>query len=444
MSFTMKLLSATAISISALASQPAVAAQDPVLYWNDVLLDAVRAGAIPPPKASRLMAMVHTAMYDAVNTASGSTYKSYINPGVSGANADVTAAATAAAYRVLMDQLPGQQARFDAAYQTMVGTSHTPQITNGLALGQITASNILAARANDGSTVTVTYTPGTQPGDWQPTPPANDAALLPQWGAVTPWTMTAGNQFRPSGVPALDSAEYTAAFNEVKSLGALNSSTRTADQTAIATYWADGGGTATPPGHWLAIASDISKQQGLTPLENARLFAMLGTSVADAAIVAWDAKYTENFWRPITGIRNAELDGNDNTLSDPTWTPLIATPPFPAYTSGHSTFSASAAEVLSLFFGGQTFNFCSEQELKPSVSRCWSSFSEAAAEAGMSRIYGGIHWQFDNTDGLSSGRNLAGYVYNNFFGVPEPAGLALIGLGFAAVGIARRRKVRSA
>jgi membrane-associated phospholipid phosphatase len=444
MSFTMKLLSATAISISALASQPAAAAQDPVLYWNDVLLDAVRAGAIPPPKASRLMAMVHTAMYDAVNTASGSTYKSYINPGVSGANADVTAAATAAAYRVLMDQLPGQQARFDAAYQTMVGTSHTPQITNGLALGQITASNILAARANDGSTVTVTYTPGTQPGDWQPTPPANAAALLPQWGAVTPWTMTAGSQFRPSGVPALDSAEYTAAFNEVKSLGALNSSTRTADQTAIATYWADGGGTATPPGHWLAIAADISKQQGLTPLENARLFAMLGTSVADAAIVAWDAKYTENFWRPITGIRNAELDGNDSTLADPTWTPLIATPPFPAYTSGHSTFSASAAEVLSLFFGGQTFNFCSEQELKPSVSRCWSSFSEAAAEAGMSRIYGGIHWQFDNTDGLTSGRNLGSYVYSNFFGVPEPAGLALIGLGFAAVGVARRRKTRSA
>jgi membrane-associated phospholipid phosphatase len=436
------IIAATASLLAITVSTAHATATDPVLYWNDVLLDTIRAAALPPPKASRLMAMVHTAMFDAVNTANGSYYKDYIAPGVSGSNSDSTAAATAAAYRVLMDQLPAQQSRFDAAYASILASVPASATRdNGIALGQITASNILAARAHDGSTVTVTYTPGTQPGNWQPTGPANAPALLPSWGAVTPFTMTSGSQFRPDGPAALDSAAYTAAFNEVKSLGALNSTTRTADQTAIAKYWADGGGTATPPGHWLAIAADISKQQGLSTVENARLFAMLAAADADAAIVAWETKYTDNFWRPISGIRNAELDGNPDTLADPTWTPLITTPPFPAYISGHSTFSAAAAEILTLFFGGQTFNFCSKQELNPALSRCWSSFREAAEEAGMSRIYGGIHWQFDNVDGLAAGSNLGRYVFGSYFGVPEPGSPGMIALGIgAAFGVARRRK----
>lgn len=436
------ILAATASLLAVTVSTAHATANDPVLYWNDVLLDTIRAAALPPPKAARLMAMVHTAMYDAVNTSTGNAYQNYMAPGISGAHADTTAAATAAAYRVLMDQLPAQQARYDAAYAAILaGVPTSAARDNGLALGQVTASTILAARVGDGSTVSIPYTPGTQPGNWQPTPAANAPALLPAWGNVKPFTMTSGSQFRSDGPPALDSAAYTAAFNEVKDLGAMNSATRTADQTAIAKYWADGGGTATPPGHWLAIASDIAKQKNLSPMENARLFAMLATGAADAGIAAWDTKYTDNFWRPITGIRNAEIDGNPNTAADPTWTSLIPTPPFPAYTSGHSTFSATAAEILSLFFGGQTFNFCSEQELNPQTSRCWSSFSQAAEEAGMSRIYGGIHWQFDNVDGLAAGKNLGRYVYSNFFGVPEPGSIVLTGLGFAAAfGVARRRK----
>jgi membrane-associated phospholipid phosphatase len=434
--------SASLLAVTVSATAQTAGATDPVLYWNTVLLNTIRTSALPPPKASRLMAMVNAAVFDAVNTAGGSAYKNYITPGISGANSDVTAAASAAAYRVLLDQLPAQQGALDTAYASiMSGVPTSAARDNGLALGQVSASDILAARAKDGSTITVTYTPGTQPGDWQPTAPANAAALLPNWGNVTPFTMTSGSQFRPDGPPALDSAAYTAAFNEVKSLGSATSTTRTADQTAIAKYWADGGGTATPPGHWLSIASDISKQQGLTTLENARLFAMLSTAAADAGITAWDAKYTENFWRPITGIRNAELDGNPDTVGDATWTPLLTTPPFPAYISGHSTFSSAAAEILSLFFSGKTFNFCSAQELNPSISRCWSSFSEAAAEAGMSRIYGGIHWQFDNADGLLAGKNIGQNIYNNFFGVPEPGSLATLAIGIgAAFGIARRRK----
>ncbi len=430
-----------AISVSASTLAPVTAASDPVLYWNAVLLDAVRSSALPPPRASRLMAMVHTAVYDAVNAASGSVYKAYINPGLGVSDANVSAAAAAAAYRVLVDQLPAQQSRFDAARTAVLSAlPNSAAVTNGLTLGQVTATNVLSARFADGANTIVAYTPGTKPGDWQPTPAANAPALLPNWPTVTPWTMTGGSQFRPDGPPALNSAAYTAAYNEVKDLGSATSTSRTADQTAIAKYWADGGGTATPPGHWLSIASDISQTQKLTTLENARLFAMLSTSVADAAIVSWDAKYADNFWRPITAIRNGETDTNPDTVGDATWTPLLPTPPFPTYTSGHSTFSAAAAEVLSVFFGDRSSNFCSAQELNPGISRCWGSFAEAAMEAGMSRIYGGIHFQFDNVDGLASGKSLGNYVATNFFAVPEPGSLGALGAGILAVGLATRRR----
>ena len=166
--------------------------------------------------------------------------------------------------------------------------------------------------------------------------------LLPQWPNVTPFAMTSGSQFRPAAPPALDSAEYAANVDEVMRLGGLNSTTRTADQTAIALFWADGGGTFTPPGHWNQIAADVSLERGNTLAERARLFALLNIALADAGISAWDAKYAFDLWRPIDAIRRGDTDGNDATIADPTWTPLLKTPPFPTYTSGHSTFSGAA------------------------------------------------------------------------------------------------------
>ena len=307
----------------------------------------------------------------------------------------------------------------------------------GLAIGSATASAVTEWRREDGWDDVVAYAPGAEPGKWQPTPPAYASSQLPQWPAVTPWVMSAGDQFRPAGPPLLDSPEYADAYNEVKVLGAAERSSRTADQTETALYWADGAGTATPPGHWLAIASDVAEARGLSTIENARLFGRMAVSMTDAAIAAWDAKYAYDLWRPVTAIRRGGEDGNAATLADPDWTPLLATPPFPAYPSGHSAFSAAAARVLALSLGDDT-GFCSPQDgVAEPLTRCWSSFSQAAEEAGRSRIYGGIHWNFDNGAGQAAGAAIGELAYETLFvPVPEPATISmllavLVGLGFA-------------
>ena len=191
------------------------------------------------------------------------------------------------------------------------------------------------------------------------------------------------------------------------------------EQTVVALFWADGPGTVTPPGHWNIIARDLATQRKLSLAENARLFALLNITVADAAILCWDCKYDCNFWRPITAIREADTDKNPATEKDPAWTPLIETPPFPEYTSGHSTFSSAAATVLAAFFGADEIAFSTTSDAMPGFSRTFHSFSEAAAEAGLSRIFGGIHFVSANTQGLASGARLGTYVSDNFL-KPRP------------------------
>jgi membrane-associated phospholipid phosphatase len=281
-------------------------------------------------------------------------------------------------------------------------------------VGSAVAQQILAWRSTDGSAAVVPYTPGTNPGDWQPTPPAFLPALGPQWPQVTPFAMTGGSQFRPPPPPALGSAEYATAFNEVKGLGAANSATRTAEQTQIAFFWRDAAGTSYAFGHWNLIAQGVSTEQGLGLADEAHLFALLNIATADAIISCWDAKYTYNFWRPVTAIRFAGDSAlNPATESDPSWTPLIVTPNFPSYTSAHSTVSGAAAAVLTSLFGpGHHFTVGSEG--LPGVTRSFGSFDAAAAEAGQSRIYGGIHFQFDSQYGLASGHALGAFVSENF------------------------------
>jgi hypothetical protein len=385
--------------------------EDVILNWNQIALKAIAIDRTAPPAASRILAMVHTAMYDAVN-AIEQKYANYHFSGTATTGADRVAAAAEAAARILLAFYPSQATAINAALADSIG-SPTAATAAGVALGAAVAADTLTSRQTDGASTSVAYIPSTAIGDWRPDLPTFTSALLPQWGNVTPFGLTAGSQFRPAGVPDLTSAEYTQAFNEVKDYGDRNSTVRTADQTQIARFWADGGGTYTPPGHWNEIAATAASLSGQSLLDNARVFAVLNIALADAAIAAWDAKYTYNTWRPITAIRQADLDGNADTTVDATWLPLIDTPPFPEYVSGHSTFSAAAATVLGRFFG-TNFSFNSGSKGLPDVTRSFTGFDAAAVEAGQSRIYGGIHFQFGNQDGLTLGQNIGTYVLDRF------------------------------
>jgi|CXWL01.1.fsa_nt_gi hypothetical protein len=385
---------------------------DVVLTWNQTMLEAIRLDATPPPIASRGMAMVSLAMYDTINAIEGTPGYYVSLPAQAGTNAD--AAAASAAHRVLSYLYPGQQAFLDS--QLAASLASIPDgaaKTNGITLGQSIADAIIAIRATDGWNDFVDYVPGTQPGDWQQTAPMYDVALLPQWADLTPFALTSPTQFTPAGPPALTSQAYADAFNEVKALGSATGSTRTPDQTQIARFWADGAGTFTPPGHWNQIAEQIALQQGNSLSANARLFAELNVALADAGITAWNTKYADAFWRPVTAIQQADLDGNALTIQDPTWTSLLITPPFPEYVSGHSTFSGAAAEILTSLFGANVA-FTTESLGLPGVQRSFTSFEQAAQEAGKSRIYGGIHFEFSNQDGLTAGKALADFVLNRF------------------------------
>lgn len=276
-------------------------------------------------------------------------------------------------------------------------------------------------KENDGSTTKVVYNPTPGPGVWVPTPPNYAPPIDPQWGLVTPFALTSGGQFQPPPAPAIDSPEYAAAYNEVEAIGGVNSTTRTADQTAIAAFWSDQTGqTFDPPGHWNQIAEIVATARN-TNLENsARTFALLNIALADAGIASWNVKYTDNTWRPVTAIRAGDAGVNPLVTADPAWTPLWPTPPFPSYVSGHSTFSASAAAVLDSIYGT---NVAFTDPGDPTLNltpRHYTSFDQAAQEAGMSRVYGGIHFSFDNTAGLALGSQIGNYVISHELAALKP------------------------
>lgn len=404
---------------------------DPVLYWNQVAMANIDGD---PGLGGRAYAMVNVAVHDAINATVGSPDRSYVGS-VANNGGDTRAAAAVAAHDVLVNLYPAKAAAFDAALTASLATiASSSAKTAGMATGQSYAAATIAARANDGFVAPFpTYTPTGQPGNYVPTSPGPGIVVDGQFATATPFVMTSPTQFRPGPPPALDSAAYAVALNDVEAIGALNSAVRTADQTASALFW-----DADPERPYLNAALDQSLASGKSPLENARIFATLTTAVADAPIAAFDAKNLYNLWRPVTAIQNADVDGNPLTTADPTWQSLLVAPPFQSYFSAHSIVAGTAASILDLAYG-DTIRFC---DTNAAGTRCWDSFDAAALDDSKSREYGGIHFSFDDQTGLADGYQLGSYAFDrNLFGaVPEPATWGMMIVGFAAAGLSMRRR----
>lgn len=378
---------------------------DPVLDWNARALKAIRTDKTSGPKASRNLAMVHAAIFDAVNAITGERQPVHVRKSVTG-NVSPEAAVIAAAHRILVHIYPKQSADFDHALLECYGCLDGEEAKKaGIKLGREVADGIIAWRAKDLSSTKVPYSHVTGPGFWQP---ANSKdAVEVQWPRVACFCLADANQFRPSPPPELRSEYYTQLYYDVKRMGQKQTRARSVDQTSCALFWDIG--TGTPPGYWNAVASQISQRNNLCLEQNAHLFALLNLALADTAIATWDCKYTYCFWRPVEAIHQADKDGNPATQVDIAWEPLLIAPQHPEYVSGHSAFSGAGATILSAYFGDD-IPFSSNSEGEPGRERSFKNFQQAAEEAGRSRVYGGIHFQSANESGLRLGRQVSSFV----------------------------------
>ena len=394
---------------------------DPVLDWNEVALDALRVDRTQPGpvRAARNLAIVQAAVFDAVNGVAGD-YEYYFVRRRARLGTSAEAAAVSAAYNSLRQLFPGQRGFFRAEYQeSLAELPATVEVRRGLKYGRSVADRIVAWREFDGSDVEAAYEPGTRPGNWQPTGPGFQPAVHPGAGEIEPFAVDDSRQFLPPPPPDLDTQEYADAYHEVMALGERDSLVRTADQTEIGYFWAyDRAGLGTPVVLYNQVMQAVAVQEGNTMAENARLFALGNVAMADAGITAWECKYADNFWRPVSGVQNGDIDGNVATVGDPLWEPLGApggtgpnfTPPFPAYVSGHSTFGAACFGVLTDFYGTDAVSFSLTSDELPGVVRHYDRFSQASEENGRSRIYLGIHWSFDDVYGRQTGAQVANFV----------------------------------
>jgi hypothetical protein len=414
-----------------LASHVQQSTGDAVTTWNANAGKAAIAACISPTAnplhESRMYAMMHVAIHDALNAIDRRSHPyAFVSRADSGSSPD--AAVATAAHDVLVpliSQIPAPfpsecidagVASVEADYEiALAAIPDGPAKALGVEVGAAAAAAILALRAADGSDTPLldfAYPQGTEPGEYRFTP-GTPFAFAPGWADVTPFVLRDSSQFRARPPYGLTGKRYTEDFNEVKRLGGdgvTTPSDRTEDQTEIALFWVE-----SSPLQWNRIARTVSAETGLNLWENARLFGLLNLALADGYIGSFETKYLYNFWRPVTGIQNADADGNPNTDADPTWTPLVQTPPIPDYDSAHSVEGGAAAEVLQRFFGTDEISFetCS-LTLPPgstcndvsSVSRAFTSFSQAAEENALSRILVGFHFRRACEKGVKHGRRI--------------------------------------
>jgi hypothetical protein len=411
---------------------------------------------VGPCRAARAMAIVHIAVFEAMNAITP-TYQSYVGLAPASAGTSVRAAIGQAAHDTLLALFPSQAARLDAELaDELAKVGAGPAKIQGIALGQAAAQAILALRTNDGSQLPeplygVDYIASNLPGKWRQDPISmHPLALGANWNQVTPFAMTSADQFRAPQPPDITSPEYAFAYDEAKLLGGdgvITPTARVEDQTLIGLYWAYDGtpSLCAPPRLYNQIAMQIATQQHTSAFELAHLLALLNIALADAGIAVWDSKYFYEYWRPITGIRESDPgsgptgagDGNAATLGDATFTPLGApgsntmgpnfTPPFPSYPSGHAGFGGALFQTLRRFYGTDhiAFTFTSDElngvtvdnqgVVRPLLPRSFASLSQAEEENGQSRIYLGIHWRFDKTEGIAQGRDVGDWVFDNLY-----------------------------
>jgi membrane-associated phospholipid phosphatase len=378
-----------------------------VVAWNRELIHIVQIPGAQPATVhqTRSYALLQTAIYDAVVSITREGTPVLVSVGAPrGARPD--AAAAAAGHATLVALYPAMKPALDqqlADELSLIPEGRAKR--EGSDVGNKVASLLLAARADDGSAaIPAPFVAGSQPGDYRSTPPNLPAPAFSGWGNVTPFVLHNGAQFRPAPPPALTSAAYARALNEVKRLGQDSSSARTAQETVIGKFWA-------PPiwNTWNSIAEEAALAHHTNLRRTAAMFAALDLAFADSTIALYDAKYHYRLWRPITAVRLANTDGNPATIGDPTWTPLAVTAADPSYPGAHSTISAAGAAVLAAFFGNRDEIQVSSPAL-PGVVRSFGSYSDVATEAGLSRIFAGQHTRIDHEAGLKLGSNVAQFV----------------------------------
>ena len=408
-----------ALTVLATALMTNARAEDPIAAWNQISENAVKAGKHPLPVTSVEFAIVQLAIYDAVESIDGHYEPYYIR--VPGATGSLSAAAAKAGHDTLVGLFPEQSAALDAAYADFLATNGVNPLDPGTAVGAQAATNILALRANDGRFPLnpPPFLGSTAIGQWRPTPsllpgppPTLQPGLTPWLASVRPFTMHSGSQFRVDPPPDPTSQLWADDYNETKTVGSLTSTTRTAEQTEIGYFWADSG-----PLLWQNALRYISGTYLHDTGDSARMFALADAALADAQIACWDSKYFYNFWRPITAIRLGDQDGNPATVVDPDWQPLINTPNFPEYPSGHADVSGAVSHMLRLFFGSDelTFQITTTSALAPQKTRAFTRFSQAEQEVINARVYVGIHYRNSDTTARVQGRRVSNWVFKHYF-----------------------------